>query len=302
MNLALVRWLLGQSAVFSGQTWIIKGQGAPGLGLHSDSHGIPPGAGQIAHMCNASWVCTDYGGQEDGPTLFVPGSHHYGRATLPHEADLSNTPFKFMPLIAKAGSLAIWNGATWHASAGRTNPGLRVTLVQNYMRSYMRVQHNYESTSPQLLQKYPELERVIGKALYPYEDPQAPDYSRVGVDDAHGDGSVRLREQSKLAKVLATPEEAYFEFFRADSAKDAEAWAAVMSYPHVRVSATGRSPYYETPEDYAARASWTAREATGWVRSRGSSRGGCTSLRTRCIWRAGGLGSTPKMSRSCATA
>lgn len=178
--LALVRWLLGQSAVFSGQTWIIKGEGAPGLGLHSDSHGIPPGAGQIAHMCNASWVCTDYAGQDDGPTLFVPGSHHYGRATLPHEANLKNTPYKFVPLIAKAGSLAIWNGATWHASAGRKNPGLRVTLVQNYMRPYMRVQHNYETTSPQLLEKYPELERVIGKALYPYENPQAPDYSRVG--------------------------------------------------------------------------------------------------------------------------
>ena len=178
--LALVRWLLGQSAVFSGQTWIIKGEGAPGLGLHSDSHGVPPGAGQIAHMCNASWVCTDYAGQDDGPTLFVPGSHHYGRATLPHEANLKDTPYKFVPLIAEAGSLAIWNGATWHASAGRTNPGLRVTLVQNYMRAYMRVQHNYETTSPQLLQKYPELERVIGKALYPYENPHAPDYSRVG--------------------------------------------------------------------------------------------------------------------------
>ena len=179
VNLALVRWLLGQSAVFSGQTWIIKGQGSPGLGLHSDSHGIPPGAGQIAHMCNASWVCTDYAGQDDGPTLFVPGSHHYGRATLPHEADLSNTPYRFVPLIAEAGSLAIWNGATWHASAARTNPGLRVTLVQNYMRSYMRVQHDYETTSPQLLEKYPELERVVGKALYPYADARAPDYSRV---------------------------------------------------------------------------------------------------------------------------
>ena len=71
---------------------------------------------------------------------------------------------------------------------------------------------------------------------------------------------------------LATPEEAYFEFFRADSAKEAEAWAAVMSYPHVRVSAVGRVDYYETAEDYASyasRASWVAREATGWVRSRG---------------------------------
>ncbi len=180
VNLTLVRWLLGQSAVFSGQTWIIKGEGGEGLGLHSDSHGIPPGAGQIAHMCNASWICTDYGGSEDGPTVFVPGSHHYGRATLPHETNLKDTSFKYVPLIAKAGSLAIWNGATWHASEPRSNPGLRVTLVQNYMRSYMRPQHNYEvGTSPQLLQKYPELERVIGKALYPYEDSQNPEPARI---------------------------------------------------------------------------------------------------------------------------
>ena len=179
VNLALVRWLLGQSAVFSGQTWIIKGEGSPGLGLHSDSHGIPPGAGHIAHMCNASWICTDYASSADGPTVFVPGSHHYGRATLPHEANLENTPFRFVPLIAEAGSLAIWNGATWHASEARTNPGLRVTLVQNYMRSYMRVQHDYEDTSPQLLEKYPELERVIGKSLYPYRDSRNPDPERI---------------------------------------------------------------------------------------------------------------------------
>jgi ectoine hydroxylase-related dioxygenase (phytanoyl-CoA dioxygenase family) len=179
VNLTLVRWLLGRSAVFSGQTWIIKNQGDGGIGLHSDSHGIPPGAGHIAHMCNASWLCTDYEGSEDGPTVFVPGSHRYGRATLPHEASLEKTPFKYVPLIGKAGSLAIWNGATWHASEARSKPGLRITLVQNYMRSYMRVQHNYETVSPQLLEKYPELERVIGKALYPYEDSQNPDRDRI---------------------------------------------------------------------------------------------------------------------------
>jgi ectoine hydroxylase-related dioxygenase (phytanoyl-CoA dioxygenase family) len=179
VNLTLVRWLLGQSAIFSGQTWIIKGEGSPGIGIHSDSHGIPPGAGSVAHMCNASWICTDYGSADDGPTVFVPGSHHYGRATLPHEADRSSTPFKFVPLIAKAGSLAIWNGATWHASEKRTNPGLRVTLVQNYMRTYMRTQHSYEDTSPQLLEKYPELARVIGKPLYPYADSQNPEPARI---------------------------------------------------------------------------------------------------------------------------
>ena len=180
VNLALVRWLLGQSAVFSGQAWIIKGSGDGAVFLHSDSHGVPPGAGQIAHMCNASWICTDYESAADGPTVFVPGSHHQARATLPHESELDNTPFRFVPLIAKAGSLAIWNGATWHASEARTKPGLRVTLVQNYMRAYMRPQRNYEvGTSPQLLQKYPELERVIGKSLYPYADSRNPDWERV---------------------------------------------------------------------------------------------------------------------------
>jgi hypothetical protein len=178
--LTLVRWLCGQSAIFGGQTWIIKGAGTDPLGLHSDAHGVPPGAGQIAHMCNASWVCTDYESAEDGPTVFIPGSHKYGRATLPHEARLDDTPFKTFPLIAKAGSLAIWNGATWHGSVPRTKSGLRVTLVQNYFRPYMRTMRNYDgAVSPQLLQKYPELERAIGKPLYPYADPQAPDYTRV---------------------------------------------------------------------------------------------------------------------------
>lgn len=180
VQMALVRWLLGQSAVFSGQTWIIKGTESRSLSLHSDSHGIPPGAGQIAHMCNASWICTDYEDQTDGPTVFVPGTHKFGRATLPHEADLEKTPFKYFPLIAKAGSMAIWNGATWHASVPRSKAGLRVTLVQNYMRSYMRPQAMYDRTaSPQLRQKYPELDRMIGAPLYPYVNPQGPDPARV---------------------------------------------------------------------------------------------------------------------------
>ena len=178
--LTLVRWLCGQSAIFGGQTWIIKGAGGDPLGLHSDSHGIPPGAGQIAHMCNASWVCTDYESADDGPTVFIPGSHKYGRATLPHETNLATTSFKTFPLIAKAGSMAIWNGATWHGSVPRTKSGLRVTLVQNYFRPYMRTMRNYDgNVSPQLLQKYPELERAIGKPLYPYENPQGPDGARV---------------------------------------------------------------------------------------------------------------------------
>ena len=75
-----------------------------------------------------------------------------------------------------------------------------------------------------------------------------------------------------------SPEDAYFGFFRADKAKDGEAWAAVNSYPHVRITPTTKlegmdakstSFFVETPEEYAAEADWTLREATGWVGTRG---------------------------------
>eukprot|EP01050_Picozoa_sp_SAG11_P004134 SAG11_NODE_257_length_11556_cov_8.547176_1_plen_68_part_00 len=52
------------------------------------------------------------------------------------------------PLIGKAGLLALWNGAVWHASPPRYEPGLRVTLVQNYFRTYMRPQAMYDRQLP----------------------------------------------------------------------------------------------------------------------------------------------------------
>ncbi len=55
--------------------------------------------------------------------------------------------FKTFPLHGKAGSLALWNGAAWHGSVPRTKDGLRVTLVQNFFRTYMRTMRNYEETS-----------------------------------------------------------------------------------------------------------------------------------------------------------
>lgn len=66
-----------------------------------------------------------------------------------------------------------------------------------------------------------------------------------------------------------TPEDAYFGFFEADALQNGDAWAAVMSYPHVRVAASGETDYFETAQDYADTADWTSRVASGWVRTRG---------------------------------
>ena len=97
-----------------------------------------------------------------------------------HEKGLTATAFKTFPLIARAGSLALWNGAARHGSAPRTKGGLRVTLVRNFRRSDMRPQHLYDrDNSPRLLSKFPELARVIGQPLYPYEDPMGPARERI---------------------------------------------------------------------------------------------------------------------------
>lgn len=67
-----------------------------------------------------------------------------------------------------------------------------------------------------------------------------------------------------------TPEAAYEAFFDRFNAEDAVGWAQVMHYPHVRVSAgSGTSMLRETPEDYAANASWAQFKAQGWVRTEG---------------------------------
>lgn len=69
---------------------------------------------------------------------------------------------------------------------------------------------------------------------------------------------------------FSSPEDAYFAFFEADKAKDAKAWAGVMSYPHVRVAASGSIERYDTLQDYAVAQDWTAREATGWAYTEGN--------------------------------
>jgi ectoine hydroxylase-related dioxygenase (phytanoyl-CoA dioxygenase family) len=42
----------------------------------------------------------------------------------------------FTPVEAKAGSLLIWHGNTWHGAVPRTKPGLRVSIIQYFGRWY----------------------------------------------------------------------------------------------------------------------------------------------------------------------
>src|SRR5207248_1952206 len=158
-----------------GTAVIMKGVDKPGkgnLGLHTDSHGVPPPTPTYSQTCNTSWILTDYTSPDDGPTVLVPGSHNWGRIPTGLEVAhwLPNAPVRSVPLIAPAGSLAVWHGNLWHGSIDRTNPGLRITLIYYWMRSYMRPITLWQDEVPEdLLDRHPELERVLGfDNPYPY--------------------------------------------------------------------------------------------------------------------------------------
>ena len=185
---ALVRLMLGQGAVLRNMLIILKGPTAEApdddsalfhnLPLHVDQdvEGIPMGAGQICHRLNCTWICTDQVDEADGPTLFVPASQHFGHRVLPHDTDVANTPYPLVRLEAKAGSVVIWQGGTFHSALPRTRPGLRISLNQNYTRPYIQGRNassyipNSPRLSPELLDRHPELRRVLGLSRGEYRD------------------------------------------------------------------------------------------------------------------------------------
>jgi hypothetical protein len=132
--LALVTYLLGESCVLFSSTGQIKGPGHQYLPLHADqaNSGTPAPFPPMAQVCNAVWALTDYDG-ENGATCFVPGSHKLCRHPTAKEAiDFS----LFKPLQARAGSIIVWHGNTWHGAIPRRRPGLRVSIIQYFGRWY----------------------------------------------------------------------------------------------------------------------------------------------------------------------
>jgi ectoine hydroxylase-related dioxygenase (phytanoyl-CoA dioxygenase family) len=132
--LALVTYLLGESCVLFSSTGQIKGPGSQYLPLHADqaNSGTPAPFPPMAQVCNAVWALTDYDA-ENGATCFVPGSHKLCRHPTAKEAvDFS----LFTPLEARAGSIIVWHGNTWHGAVPRRRSGLRISIIQFFGRWY----------------------------------------------------------------------------------------------------------------------------------------------------------------------
>ena len=125
---------------------------------------------------NCTRILTDQVDEADGPTLFVPASQHIGHRVLPHDTNVANTPYPLVRLEAKAGSVVIWQGGTFHSAMPRTRPGLRISINENYTRPWVQGRNadsyipNSPRLTPELLERHPELKRVLGLSQGEYRD------------------------------------------------------------------------------------------------------------------------------------
>ena len=112
-----------------------------------------------AVVCNAMWMLTDYT-PDNGATLLVPGSHLSGRQP---DHDLDGDA-GWVPAVGPAGTVAIFEGRTWHSTGENRTGEPRIGLTTNFCAPQFRQQENYLlGTRPEVLEAAsPELLKLIG--------------------------------------------------------------------------------------------------------------------------------------------
>ena len=171
--LAMATYLCGYSVVLSGMGCWMKGPNKSTFRLHTDTPLASPLPPQ-SMVCELMYVLTDFN-RENGGTAFVPGSHRLCRNPDGREAIIGEGGNEdVVPVEAKAGSLVVWTGKTWHGSYNRTATGLRVSVPVYMVRPFIRTQENFIGRVPQeMLDRHPSRFAILmQQGVVPgYENP-----------------------------------------------------------------------------------------------------------------------------------
>ncbi len=144
--LAVATYLVGYNSILLTMACFMKGPNKSPLPLHCDAMGVSP-LQAIPTESNMTYALTDYA-RENGCVAFVPGSHKWCRQPQAHERNVIDNP-RAVAIECPAGSLVCWHGNTWHGAFNRTAPGLRVSIVVDFVRRHIRSQENLTGLVPQ---------------------------------------------------------------------------------------------------------------------------------------------------------
>jgi ectoine hydroxylase-related dioxygenase (phytanoyl-CoA dioxygenase family) len=106
----------------------------PGEGnqaLHSDYGSLRPDGS--FKLCNSIWLLDDFTG-ENGATRLVPGSHRWWRLPEEEMADPRAAHPAQIVLSAKAGTVVVFNGHTWHGGTRNRTKLPRRAMTFAYAR------------------------------------------------------------------------------------------------------------------------------------------------------------------------
>ncbi|MGH7010453.1 MAG: phytanoyl-CoA dioxygenase family protein, partial [Caulobacteraceae bacterium] len=154
--------------------------------LHTDTAGTPPPLYPYGLVCNVSWILTDYT-EATGTFAMVPGSHRYCRhPTAVEQPKMMGGPNDdiCIPIIARPGSLVVFNGNTWHGSYPKQDEAFRAHVVTVYCRNYIMQAENFDDVSTTLTERYgDELLHLLGRDTwqgFKSEGPRVADIASVG--------------------------------------------------------------------------------------------------------------------------
>jgi ectoine hydroxylase-related dioxygenase (phytanoyl-CoA dioxygenase family) len=138
------------------------GPGQKAQSIHRDDtvfpfkHPCPP------YFITSNWALTDFTAA-NGATLFVPGSHQWDDVRRPE-------PGQQIPAEMKAGSFALWTGATWHQSGTNTTDTFRTGILNGYTLGWLKQEENMALAYPPRVAKHfpPKLLDLIGYRCHGY--------------------------------------------------------------------------------------------------------------------------------------
>ncbi len=185
VTLTLAHYILGTSCrLFTTSTFVKRGN-ASSTPMHVDSAGNPPPLYPFSVVCNISWILTDYT-KENGTFAIVPGSHRYCRhptkAELPKIMGGTGDDI-CVPVEAKAGSLIVFTGNTWHGTYPKVDPVLRAHVVTGFCRNYVLPAENYRGFPDDVVARQgPEFAHLLGRDTwqgYTVEGPKSENVAAV---------------------------------------------------------------------------------------------------------------------------
>lgn len=159
--LALAEYICGRGCVLSSVLGTARSAGSA-VPVHCDQSHVPSPFPEHLVNLTACWI-TDEFTKANGATMILPGTQRNRRRPTPKEARAAEGG---IPIECPPGSVLLWDGAVWHGSYPRAEPGQRVVLHVTYTRLAYRPVHDFSYLSDDFwANASPEMRRLLGANL-----------------------------------------------------------------------------------------------------------------------------------------